>query len=312
MTEILIDLICFSSTNELVYYKLFLLASELAIFLGTQNDLKEFYGCQSENVYYSIDDYLNVFSIHIINLNGKSIWFLKSPNNISRKSGPNIFTSVLVRYKKALEIANPQEKMILGVTYSQGYSLPSRSIHSYQGSFNHHLKVNDIDAYLEYVGLLSFNIISRCSDLCGIKLKNDFQKMQVFLSEECDAISSFKRLAQREFYIGDIVLVYGKLGEIIDKTTSKYRYYSYRIRFLEEPMIKNINEDWFPAKDIYMIFKIEEAKSFILNGVKKYPEAEKAVQALEKADSGDMQKALRDTLVELNKEGILKMMIEGK
>jgi hypothetical protein len=57
LTEILADLILFSTTNDQEYYRLYLVCRRLDTYLGLQKDFEDFFACRNLNIGSSIDDF---------------------------------------------------------------------------------------------------------------------------------------------------------------------------------------------------------------------------------------------------------------
>ncbi len=63
-----------------------------------------------------------------------------------------------------------------------------------------------------------------------------------------------KKVTVREMEIGNIVLAYGNLAEVIDIRISSYGYRSYHVRYLAEKPMPHISEDWFPAYLVQLLY----------------------------------------------------------
>ena len=134
LIEILCDLILFQSTNTQDHFRLFLLCRQLNSYLGLQQDFKEFFNCKNENAQSTID-YLSQRILQVgESLRLEEMWFLRDNFRIETLRGAGgIFKSQRQRYMAALKKANADQKIVLNVSYEQGYSGPSRSIHANVG-----------------------------------------------------------------------------------------------------------------------------------------------------------------------------------
>lgn len=77
LSECLVDLICFTESNEQPYFKLFISANELSDVLYTNKDFFEFFECKTSNFEKSALDVLKIMNEVIEKTDKSKRWFLK-------------------------------------------------------------------------------------------------------------------------------------------------------------------------------------------------------------------------------------------
>lgn len=77
LAEILINLICFSQTNDQEYYRALMAATQLEAYLGLQGDFRDFYSFENRNVNHSIDFWLERLQHISSTINLEDCWFLQ-------------------------------------------------------------------------------------------------------------------------------------------------------------------------------------------------------------------------------------------
>ena len=82
LSECLIDLICFTKTNEQAYFKLFIAANELSDTLYANRDFLEFFECKTSNFEKSAIDILKIVNDTIAKTDKDKIWFLKKEKKL--------------------------------------------------------------------------------------------------------------------------------------------------------------------------------------------------------------------------------------
>lgn len=288
LNELLSDLILFSTTNEQSYYRIYLACRQLEGYLGLQADCDEFFACTNENANYSIGDLAALISKDQKLIDTRKLWYLREPLNPKKLPGAGrLFSSARQRYKQAVQLASPDQRVSLGVSYDMGYSRPSRSIHSNIGGFSTEGSRDRVDTNITKVGFMASHIVSASYSLAGLKPvgiaayitePSRFAEGQVVMDS---TVSS-------DFAIGDIVTPHGKdVCEIVDKRKSKYGYCSYKVRYLTPPLLPGHLEDWYPAAYVRLlstrnalrqklveIFQSVGATPEELRKVQEYPDAD--------------------------------------
>jgi len=307
LLEVLITLIMFSTTNEQQYYRYLLLLEDLDDLLAANTDLEDFYGARSSNIDFSID--LTIKEIRRIEetLDHSKAWFrsqdIKSPLPDRNKLRPRrILTSFRGKLKMALPFMSDNEKILFGLSYA-GYGEKSESIHYHTNQRDLIPDQGQEERGVDVLGLLNFAILVRCFELMGepdvpiVRKLSDSHKRTVS-NEFIDKIT------KHDISIGDFVLAYGDLAEVQEVRKSPYGYQSYKVRYLAEKPLKEIQEDWFPALYVKLFYTrsqfIERLRLMSSQG--KIPPI--IADKIEKFSNQEIQEIIRASLVETWKLGL--------
>lgn len=310
LTEILLDLVLFSSTNEQEFYRLYLACKQLDAYIGLQADFEEFYACRSANADSTIQLLLGEIEEIRQRINIGKAWFVADGINLRQPPPPGrIFRSVRQRFMRAQANASSDLRHVLGPSYELGYSSPSRSVHPNVGGPNQEFTEAEVERNLSKIGLLGLHIMAVAHELAGIEPEGEAKQLVDSLKNS-DGPELFRRVFQREFEIGDVVFAYGDdLCQIVDKAKSKYGNTSYKVRYLVKPMLEGIEEDWFPARYIGLLYRRRDIKPAMIEAVRQTGVSADQIAALEQLDEAEAAKILARTFVELEQQGVLGMML---
>jgi len=236
LIEILVNLINFQNTNSNEAYRIFLSAENLDLFLGKQKDFKDFYAFTSGNVDSSIQGYAERIENDLKTLGFKSIWFLDGGR--LKAQIPPVFSSILSRYKRALPLATDDERLVLGATYHHVFSMASLSAHGSIGSLPVEINLQNTKTNVAHISILSQHIMSRANSLMGFEEPQSIEKLTAGRSNAPDLMKKYKR----RFEVGDLVLAYGDLAEVLEIKESQFGYTSYKVKYLHKPPLPDLPE----------------------------------------------------------------------
>ena len=87
------------------------------------------------------------------------------------------------------------------------------------------------------------------------------------IRSDAKADDIYKELTTSSAGVGDYVMAWGDLGQVIEERKSKYGYFSYHVRYIDKPPLENITDDWFASFEIRRIGSkvelLEKVKSII-------------------------------------------------
>ena len=313
LLEVLITLAMFETTNEQHYYRHFLLLEDLDSHITANNDLKEFFGARSSNIDLTIRRTIEEIRSIERSTDPAKLWY-RHPN--FRKSIPDqghlvpgrILSSYRHRLKSALPLMSDSEKILIGLSYA-GYVQKSESMHFQCGPRSFDLSESNELSNPYLLGLLNFAVLIRCHRLSGCP-------EIPLIHQLADAIERpnwqvpFKQLTERDIFVGDFVLAYGDLAEVLEIRESPYKYRSYKVRYLAEKPIVEIQEDYFPAYYVQPFYK----KTRFLDTLKQMAQQGKIPQGIADNIEGftkeQVQTIIRTSLVETWKLG-LKAWVKG-
>jgi hypothetical protein len=227
-------------------------------------------------------------------------WYLKEKKKLCnhKKLAPGkVLSSMRSRMKFVLPLCTPAEKLALGLSYGPIYTKPSRDIHFRPYSSIFDIRKRVAESNFSHAGLLMLHILIRCQRLLDVIPKGINERISKVFKENKTPEGLLKRLTDTNIMVGDFVLAYGDLAEVIEVKSSPFGYRCYKIRYLAERPIPEIEEDFFPAQYVRLIFRAQELKARFQkrmgNYAKSIPE--------EKA-----QEFLRESAIELWKKGGLR------
>lgn len=317
LTEALVDLICFSRTNEQPYFRIYLATKNLDAFCRLQKDFVEFYACRNANVDCSIKSFADVIKQ---NCDGQQaadkLWFLATKwkdviNEGRLLQQGQAFKPVKPRFTLALEIASDDERIVLGESYNRFFGEYSRSIHSHIGGLKGSITIQDITGGITTVGMLCFHIINKAYQLSGA-VPEAAAKQIVDFWKSGDSIAP-KIMAYRQtvmFDDGDLVLVHGTdLAEVREVKSSKYGYKSYVVRYLCNPPLPETPEECIPAMYLKRLIRRREARKFFETELFKTEDGKKHWEHLKGLSDSQLFDALRATFVELAQAGVLGRLL---
>lgn len=307
--ELLANLLNFSRFNKDEAYRLFLNLENLEHFLSRQGDFKDFYESQSVNIQHSINDFLDRIKEDLKNLKVSETWFLKKDWEKKVESfAPPLLTSVRQRYKSALPFATDDERIMMGLSYSELFGDISVSAHASAGSRirDHHYRFSTIKDNISAISILGQHIINRANQLMGFDDSEDLIKKM--LEQGTSSASKLLQRDRKTFQPGDIVLAIGDLAEIVECKISKFGYSSCKVKFLTRAPLPDVPEDWMPTAFVISILPKSKVRAFMFQD-KRYENLPQEVKdILEKIKQESDDKIIvyaRGALVSMHNYGIL-------
>lgn len=312
LQEYLCYLICFSETNTDKYFHLFLASEALADIEFANRDIKEFFGKPIENFSHQSKDLLAICKSLINEVQKNKCWFLQNSANFKSDQNPNkILTSYRHRYKKAIKISNDDEKVALGPTYKVGYGGSSKSAHALIKEDSRHFNIKDVKARITKIPFICLHILSRVVEIANIECLPDHQAILDNTKKADEAESGIFRVTKGGFEVGDLVTNDGStVAEILELHQSSYGYFTYKVRYLINPNLEEIIEEWLPPRYVGVClvkrrniknFYIETAASLIGEG---------DLKNIENANDETLYNYAKDIVLNLAKEGHLRKLFQ--
>lgn len=314
LQEHLCNLISFSETKDQKYFRLFLASHALADIKFANQDIKEFFGKPLENFNFQSADLLNLCETLFNDVDDNKCWFLKDNIKFNVALKPNqILSSFRQRYKKGIKIAHDGEKVVLGPTYKVGYGGSSKSAH---GLIKDHYKdhtLEDIKHKIIKIPLICMNILCRVSEIAEIECS---EKHKIILdgSKSGEGLKeSIFSLTKGNYDVGDLVTTDGSdVAEILTIHESSYSYKCYLVRYLINPKLKEITEEWLPPKYIGpILLKKESIREFCLQNVLPLL-GEEGLSSIESKNDAELYDYAKEALLHMAKEGHLKLLFENR
>ena len=255
LAEALMDLICFRDTNEDGYFRHLLLLRELNRARGTQNDLRDFYACPNRNIQAQVERAAN--EISELEASGalelERCWYKRGAANPSSATSlavaapGQLIASARSRLMKALGAAEGHEKLALGMSYDRLYSRTSGYIH-FEPEGRPDGGAAAVSRALDECGILGLNVVVALQYLLGEASGEWNEKVWELLRDNPYPAELAELRTRGVAEVGDFVLAYGDLAEVLDTAESDFGYRSYKVLYISASPMPGIDEDWFPAQ----------------------------------------------------------------
>lgn len=253
--ELLSLLILFSkNTTRDEEHRIYLSAENLDLEISRQNEFYDFFGEIISNTQHGIDDFSKRVSNDLTLLSKTELWFLDMVKFNAKK--PSVFKSKRSIYLSALEVADEDQRVMMGISYRKTYSRLSMVAHPILGSHDYGDEESDwrqVIQNIPTISLVCMHIMKIAYSLAGEDDPGGIDKILGPNNEKSEA-SKFIAKMKSEFEIGDVVLTsWLDLVEITDKRVSKYGYKAYKVKFISKPPLPQFPEDWLEAQYILTI-----------------------------------------------------------
>lgn len=281
MTELMVDLVGFRSANNREYYQHYLVLHELASLRRTQADIKEYYGAINANYAHQENALVQRADKLAQDLDPSKCWYAvvkKGRITYSLRTFEEKFKAVFPKMKSV-------QRSVLR-THHMSFGSQSKSLHPASSAGSRNLKLDDIDAHLGRVGLLTLHVVVAVKDLMRIHNTKGFLKMCADLvkQNEYPVALHAKTTKKPNIEAGDFVVVADDLAQVKKVIRSKYGYRSFRIKYLSKPPLPTTLEDEFIGELVHLHYKnkkaVAEVKAMIL---KETPDASPTTRELNKA-----------------------------
>jgi len=254
LTEVLVDLICFSATNEPEYYRDYLRLRELDTTVRALVDQDEFYGFRRLNGEYTADLEARSIVAEETKLDVAKRWYLKKPGPFHEnwKTHGVEFSTFRKRYIRSLGLALPNELAVFGKSYIHAYGSMSSDIHFTPQENSWKFDPDAVQVGFTRVGMLCLAILIRCQDLLGIVPEGSNTELRKIHNETTPS-EIVADLKQEKAEVGDFVWSAGYICEVMQIGRSKFGYVHYLLRYLERPPIPEIKQDWCAGFEIRLV-----------------------------------------------------------
>jgi hypothetical protein len=308
LLEVLLTLILFEETNEQEYYRHLLLLEELEDLLSGNADLQEFYGERSANIDESIKRQITWIKSHEKKIDISRRWYLRTNPDYSRVG--NIFSSIRYRVRLAIPKMTNNEKIIFGFSYA-GYIAASDSIHYSVNRHDYRNQSGEEKRNVHGLGLTVIAILNRCHQLMGRPDVPPANKISSLL-KKLDSADLVYSMTIRDINVGDFVLAYGDLGEVVEIRESDYGYRSYRVRYMAEKPMPNLQEDWFPARYVQRFYTRTQARENLKKMIAEGKIPREIGEQMGKLSDEELQSFLRESLLATWRHGFRDCVRERK
>lgn len=294
LTEIMANLVLFTTTNTQDYYRHLLLLSHLDYLKKVLTDTKEFFSAENLNHKYQKGETVNGIKQLEATMQLSICWYLANKKGGGKHPGEK---GLLAPFKEKLQqaylIADPDQKLTLGITYGSAYGKSSQRLHPNVLRPDSDIHVKDIEVGVAQIGILSAHILILCRKLLGDRRRKGLvaQLARVFRDNKYPD-QLLKARINPSIKKGDFVIAYGDIAEVIKIHKSKYGYRSFKVKYLGTPPLPHIPADTFPAMFVKKFYDRKTVTDQVKRGIRESTPNMKI-------DNRQVANSLRKTVVDM-------------
>jgi len=306
LTELLIDLVLFVSSNEQPYYRCYLTVMALAAWEEQSRDLYEFYDCASRSDQLAVEDLRRDLDQILGSLELQRAWFLRSPTAVAWKAvGNQRLSSASYRYKLAHGAATDQVRLLLGGSYVPSYAHASRRLHWRVGGFARTATPQDLERGLTRVALLGLRAAELSLRLSG-KATPETVKHYLEALAEPETAQHYAGAFRKAFDVGDVVrTVWGDFCQVMSSRKSSYGNTAHLGRYLGTRPHPAVDEDWYPSPSLSLVFSRKDLLPMLRRHLVSTGAAERDVAALDTLPTARVNEMLQRVFEDLSARGLL-------
>ena len=266
LMETLADLIGFAATPEDAYFRDCLLHAQLAQQLAAQHDLLHFYGAKSLNLAHQIDGLTTeIEALEVNDLDPGKAWYRwrLAPFEPSKLAPGRVSASFSRRFELALTLATDAERASLGFTYAQGFGRTSANIHAHPGGLELGADMPSVNSDIKATIVIALSVLTRCQETVGIVPSG----VNAWFSDLVANNEGPGLIQQEQLHgsaaVGDIVMAYDRLAQVLEIAEGSTGYRSFRVRYLSQPPLPEIPEDWHIAQHVKVVLDPERTRAMV-------------------------------------------------
>jgi hypothetical protein len=294
LSESLVLLINFASTNDHASYYHFLLIHERQRQFSQRKEQQEFFSFPNEVTNRQLARVeQQIEAVENANPVLKSAWYVRH-----NKGKPEL-TSFNHQLKAALLNAEPMEKKALGYTYAKGFGESSGNIHFSPVRPDHPKPSQRFGAGLAFCGFLTASILRRAHALTGLAPEK--------INARC--LSSWQEqrgtpLTCERAKIGDFVFVDGPtIGVVEEIEVGPFDYERYRVKYVIDPPDPDIDSEWFTAFDVFLFSSKSDLVATLRNMLSRH-QADGSLSLDLQLSDAEIDEALSQAMAEMWRRGL--------
>jgi hypothetical protein len=201
-----------------------------------------------------------------------------------------------VRMKRALPLMHDGEKLCVGLTYGASYGEASDKLHFSADAKAYRMRDGVERGAMAQLGLLSLCVLDRCHELLGrpdTPVVGQLARVNAQNDEPARLVALW---SHRGFDVGDFVLAHGDLTEIHEVRESPDGNRSYRVRYLAERPMPEVDEDWFPARYVQRLYTRAMMVEKMRESLPNHGISPEVIDRLSQSPPEVLQEALRESL----------------
>jgi len=194
-----------------------------------------------------------------------------------------------------------------------GYGGSSKSAHALIEEHFRDFALDDVKHAINKIPVICFNIFLRAFEIANIDCPKNFKKLLEDAKSGEVATKEIESITQRSLDIGDLVTTDGSdVAEILEVNTSQYAYKNYHVRYLINPKIKEISEEWLPPRYVgACLLKKQKVRDLFTHRVAPLI-GDKSVDWINKQTDETLYGYSKTTILNMARDGHLKILFETK
>lgn len=301
LIEILINLLNFKNTNEDVYYENYLAVKIHDEYIRLKGDLKEFYNLEEKQNDTIIEQYRQNIQKGLAAVNPADFWFLNKQKFDS--GGKLVEASFRSMFLRGLLLSNDEEKLVIGLTYDDAFGRRSASLHNSVGTRKFIYKKERIISEMMRTCTLGFHIIKNIHELSGIPSSATIKQFQDMYAKT-NAKQVFQDGTARDYKIGDLVLVYGEVGEVTECIPTKYGYVSFKVKSLTNPPAIGVQEQIFMSYQVRRLCPRSNIREHLATQMQKMNIPIDVIQGVESLPESELFEVVKKSAIEWYDAGL--------
>lgn len=311
LREALAHAILFRAANSDDYFRMFLVSRQLDAYTGLQRDFEDFFACNNRNAAQTITQLVD----ELVHLSGAvdmaRAWFFVKGARFDKKLGPHLSTSFRQCLMKALAVANADERVALGPSYEQGFSAPSRSMHVNVGGVSAARKPESLAVLANEIAFIAINAVVALNRLTGVEPQRAMKALMTGMASS-SAAKALRDKYSKQLDEGDLVFAYGEdLCQVRERATSDFGHTAYLVRYLVNPPLPGVDEDWFPSEYIHLVMPWRKGWEMIVSNFREVGAAESDIERLTSMGDDSIKKQLAESAAEMKQTGVLDRLVEA-
>lgn len=254
LTEQLVDIVGFRHTRKDDFYRHYIVLREIERLSKISTDFYQYHGAKNKNIDHQLQRLKQEADQMVTGLDPSKCWYVRS---ITSTKGANYeIASFKQRLDRTLPWMSPNQRVMVGISYGE-YSVQSVSLHPSQAKIKEEdPTMKTLDSHFMRVSMLAGEVVLGAKDAMNMHNKKGWLGNMSKANKSNEYPKELlTKLTKPDITVGDFVLAYGDLAEVVKVNKGKVGYRSFRVRYLETPPIPTIPVDEMPARYVRLYQK---------------------------------------------------------
>lgn len=255
--EALIELKGFASYDNKDLYKIYFCCSDIETLNRAQEDRNVFFNAHSKNIELQIKILEEDLATMLKNVSLTELFFLRSIQEPK-------FLSMSENIRRNHSLLTPEELLMLGYSYKY-FSYLSDSAHLRNGNQRDLIAADDVLHMYSHLGFILLHAVTILAKLCPEIQNKKLDQINNLVKNNDLAKQLFTRYSGDNIHIGDYVTIAQKIARVIKINHSSCGYKSYKVKFIDPPLIPEHMEENFIPTEVRFFYRGEKLKKDVIN-----------------------------------------------